>query len=299
LRSAPPAIFNEKCRVELEFLRVISCLPPIRSVWRRIGALFFLACFIPCTLLAAGSKDAPVSREFSVTSEELRTMLVGLPASVQKGILAEPEKFFQMVAAVLDEPSDLFILVDKQHSLGPDYVPPDLVDISTYHVSVREGRTLLLRKAIMPAAVAMSNAARADGVTLTFSSTYRSYKTQVVTYASEIAQYGQEMADRESAHPGLSQHQLGTAIDFGSITDAFADTKAGKWLFAHAEEYGFSLSFPNGYEQVTGYRYESWHYRYITKPGAALQKLFFDDIQQYMIEFLDSNQALLQTQRVK
>lgn len=277
----------------------ISCLPPIRPLSRRIGALFFIACFIPCTLVAAGRKDPPVSREFSVTREELSTMLVGLPPSIQKGILAEPEKFFQLVSIVLDEPSDLFILVDKQHSLGPGYVPPDLVDISTYPINVREGRTLLLRKAIMPAAVAMSKAARADGMTLTFSSTYRSYKTQEATYASEVAQYGQEMADRESAHPGLSQHQLGTAIDFGSITDAFADTKAGKWLFAHAEEYGFSLSFPNGYEQVTGYRYESWHYRYITKPGTDLQKLFFDDIQQYVIEFLDSNRALLQTRRLK
>jgi len=276
-----------------------SYLPLIRWLLRRIGAVLCAAFFIPCTLFASGLKAPSVSRDFTVTREELATMFAGLPVSLQQGVAAEPESFFRLLAAVLDQPADLFILVDKNHSLGPDYVPPDLVDISSFALSVREGRTLLLRRSIMPAAVAMAKAARADGVTLTFSSTYRSYKTQVATYASEVAQYGQEMADRESAHPGLSQHQLGTAIDFGSITDAFADTKAGKWLFAHAEDYGFSLSFPNGYEQVTGYRYESWHYRYVTKPGAQLQKLYFGDIQQYFLEFLETNRALLESRRVR
>ena len=87
-------------------------------------------------------------------------------------------------------------------------------------------------------------------------------------------------------------------MDFGSITDAFAATKAGRWLAAHAEEYGFSLSFPKGYEEVTGYRYESWHYRYITRPAAKLQKEYFDDIQQYLLEFLHDNRALLEARRL-
>ena len=106
--------------------------------------------------------------------------------------------------------------------------------------------------------------------------------------------YGQETADRESARPGASQHQLGTAIDFGSITDAFARTRAGKWLFAHAGEYGFSLSYPQGYEGITGYRYESWHYRYVTKAGVLLQRKYFGDIQQYLMEFLDQNRPSLE-----
>ena len=92
------------------------------------------------------------------------------------------------------------------------------------------------------------------------------------------------MAERESARPGASQHQLGTAIDFGSITDAFAQTRAGKWLVAHAWEYGFSLSYPQGDEGITGYRYESWHYRFITKPGVLLQRRYFGNIQQYLLD---------------
>jgi zinc D-Ala-D-Ala carboxypeptidase len=273
--------------------------PRIRLAVRRIGAVLFLGLAFPGGLAGLGRRDSSVSRDFTVTRKELSAMVAGLPTQMQQDILAEPEPFFQLLATVLDQPADLLALVDKKHSLGPDYVPPDLVDLSAYALSVREGRTLRLRKAIMPAALAMVKAARADGVTLIFSSTYRSYADQKLTYAAEVAKYGQETADRESARPGLSQHQLGTVIDFGSITDAFADTKAGKWLFAHAEEYGFSLSFPDGYEQVTGYRYESWHYRYITKPGTQMQKRYFGDVQQYLMEFLDANRAVLETRRVK
>jgi D-alanyl-D-alanine carboxypeptidase len=149
----------------------------------------------------------------------------------------------------------------------------------------------------MPAVLEMVGAAKRSGITLVFSSGYRSFEYQKYVYAREVKTYGQEVADRESARPGASQHQLGTAIDFGSITDAFAQSRAGKWLAAHAEEYGFSLSYPLGYEGVTGYRYESWHYRFITKAGTLLQKRYFDDIQQYMLEFLNTNRTVLEARR--
>jgi len=39
-------------------------------------------------------------------------------------------------------------------------------------------------------------------------------------------------------------------------------------------------------EAITGYRWESWHYRYISPPAAEMQARFFLGIQQYLIEFL-------------
>ena len=225
-------------------------------------------------------------------------MIHSLPTTIQEKILAHPEEFLLLVARALDESPDFFLLVDKAHTLLADYIPSDLVSPADY--SLKVNRTdLLLRKAIMTSAVQMSDAARADGVTLLFSSGYRSFETQRIVYQNEVATYGQAAADRESAHPGMSQHQLGTAIDFGSITDAFADTRAGKWLAAHAEEFGFSLSYPDGYESVTGYRHESWHYRYITRAGTRLQKDFFENLQQYMLEFLQANRKALQEKRRK
>ena len=245
---------------------------------------------------AAHASGARISSGFALSSRDVTAMIQPLPKSVQERILADTEGFFQLVARALDERPDFFLLVDKAHALPPDYVPPDLVSPADYSLSVSR-RDVTLRKAIMDAAVQMSRAATADGVTLLFSSGYRSYEDQQSVYRREVETYGQAAADRESAHPGYSQHQLGTAVDFGSITDAFAATRAGKWLALHAEEYGFSLSYPDGFESVTGYRHESWHYRYITRAGTRLQKEYFGDIQQYMLEFLHANRKTLEEKR--
>jgi D-alanyl-D-alanine carboxypeptidase len=48
------------------------------------------------------------------------------------------------------------------------------------------------------------------------------------------------------------------------------------------------LSFPNGYEDVTGFRYECWHYRFIGVKACELQQKYFNNIQQFMIEFIDA-----------
>ena len=76
-------------------------------------------------------------------------------------------------------------------------------------------------------------------------------------------------------------------VDFGSIDDDYAKTKAGKWLASHAQDYGWSLSYPKGYENITGYKWECWHYRYLGIKACKLQKNYFEDIQQYMLEFID------------
>ena len=249
---------------------------------------------LPGSAAAAGTPAAP---EFSLTLQDLRAMTAALPKTIRDRIISEPRVFLHLLSQVLNEPVEYLLLVDRKHLLSPGDVPADLVSLSAYPLSVSRA-DLLLRKAIMPDVLAMAAAARVDGATLLFSSSYRSYEYQKAVYEREVRMYGQQAADRESARPGASQHQLGTAVDFGSITDSFGDTKAGRWLAAHAEEYGFSLSYPKGYENVTGYRYESWHFRYITRSAARLQKEYFDDIQQYLLEFLHDNRTALEAKRL-
>ena len=92
--------------------------------------------------------------------------------------------------------------------------------------------------------------------------------------AYEIAQTEQpDRAEYVSARPGFSEHQLGTAVDFGSWslsnqfhTD-FYETPEGQWLVKNAHKYGFTLSYPGYAEDVTGYYFEPWHFRYV---GAEL-----------------------------
>ena len=76
--------------------------------------------------------------------------------------------------------------------------------------------------------------------------------------------------------PGFSEHATGYAIDFGTrpspgcpdVDSCIAYTPAGRWLLAHAPEYGFELSFPSGNPQ--GVTWEPWHWRWVGTTIAAL-----------------------------
>ncbi|MDR0540196.1 MAG: M15 family metallopeptidase [Spirochaetaceae bacterium] len=210
-----------------------------------------------------------------------------IPGAMAATILrAEESYFLTALSAVLAGDPALYLLVDKTHPFDPlKYAPDDLVELTggTYRAS-RSG--LKLRREAAAALERMARAALAEGVTLTASSAYRSYEYQVEVYARNVKMSGQETADRESAKPGYSQHQTGLVVDFGSITDAFAETAAGKWMRNNAARFGWSLSFPAGYEEVTGYRWESWHYRYTGETLAAFIDTYFGGIQQYALQFI-------------
>jgi D-alanyl-D-alanine carboxypeptidase len=193
--------------------------------------------------------------------------------------------FMTDLLACLAEDRHLRELVDKQHPLPPDYVPSSLVTLAEgpYRVN-RAG--LMLRREAAESLGEMAAVARSGGVTLIASSAYRSYSYQEEVYNRNVREMGREAADRESARPGCSQHQTGLALDFGSIDDSFAQTAAGRWMTANAARFGWSLSFPDGYEAVTGYRWESWHYRYVGRKLAAFIINYFDGIQQYALRFM-------------
>ena len=230
-----------------------------------------------------------VSCSASPDETKLVEVLGNMSFPSKEKIIANKSEFLADLYSVLDQDKDfLRVLVDKTHYLQPDYVPEDLIPLKKNDLYNISRNDLSLRIPVEKALQVMSQGAKKDGITLLVSSTYRSYDYQKKLFARYVAQDGEALAERYSARAGTSQHQLGTAIDFGSITDEFAETKQGKWLYAHAAEYGFSLSFPAGYEDVTGYMWECWHYRYIGKDACALQKKWFGDIQQYMMEFIDA-----------
>lgn len=214
----------------------------------------------------------------------------GIPKSMAERIgsgAAESPGFILDLLSCLEGDPYLYRLVDKGHSLPEGYAPEDLVELGGSGVSYTVRRKgLMLRRAAAEALEEMSVAARADGVTLQASSAYRSYTYQVEVYNRIVNEMGQEAADRESARPGYSQHQTGLAVDFGSIDDSFAQTAAGRWMTANAGRYGWSLSFPEGLEGLTGYRWESWHYRYVGRELASFIETWFGGIQQYALQFI-------------
>jgi D-alanyl-D-alanine carboxypeptidase len=220
-----------------------------------------------------------------------------IPEDISCDILSavtESPSFILDLLFCLEGDPFLHVLVDKRHALPDRYEPSDLVPLrgGAYRVSrndlrLREEAALSLEK--------MAAAAKTEGIVITVSSAYRSFDYQVEVYERNVREMGKAAADRESARPGFSQHQTGFAADFGSITDAFAETEAGRWMTANAGRFGWSLSFPQGYEDLTGYRWESWHFRYVGKELSAFIDTYFGGIQQYALRFIHEWKTAEQT----
>ncbi len=114
----------------------------------------------------------------------------------------------------------------------------------------------------------MKNQASNEGVSLTIGSSYRSFGYQQTVFNGYLANDPYSTVLTYSAYPGTSEHQSGLVIDFveGSscdYTECFKDTKSGTWLKNNAYKYGFILRYPKGKENITGYIFEPWHYRYV------------------------------------
>lgn len=245
---------------------------------------------------AASAAQSNLQSELNPEIEKLNRVLLSMSDRCKTAIPnGDPEEFLADLHRVLEveknfrtDDLSLYYLIDKKHAVGSDYVPRDLIPVKGNELWNVSRNDLSLRPEAYAALEDLSRAALNDGIKLLVSSTYRSYQYQEGLFNRYVKQDGLELAERYSARPGTSQHQLGVAVDFGSITDDWGDTKMGKWVYDHAADFGWSLSFPQGYEDVTGYMWECWHFRYIGKEACRFQKKWFGNIQQFMLEFLDA-----------
>ncbi len=172
--------------------------------------------------------------------------------------------------------ADLWKIANKSRAFAnPRYQPSDLRIVSVPTLPGRGQDERSLRAVLMPDLERLVAAARAASVTLRVGSGYRSYATQASLFASYARRHGEAEASRFSSRPGHSEHQSGLAVDFAGadqtcwVDDCFEQTAAGKWLAAHAHEYGFTLRYPKGKEPITGYQYEPWHFRYVGRELAG------------------------------
>ena len=183
------------------------------------------------------------------------------------------------------------ILVNKYYSLAEDYEPDDLVTISTKYAWGSYG-SQKTRQEVYDAYLKMHEAANSEAdIYLMVNSSYRPYKDQLRVYNNYKTNHGEAYADGIAARPGFSEHQTGLALDIFSIKNpaqaTFKDSDAYKWLKENSYKYGFILRYPDGKENITGYKFESWHYRYV---GVDLAKkvydsgLTFDEYYAYYLE---------------
>lgn len=195
------------------------------------------------------------------------------PISAPTSTPAQPNGSAQGLQIDIDDPNSITTLVNKQRPLAKDFAPKNLVKLSS--VGVPSVNDHSMRREAADASRELYDAAGKAGYNLNFASGYRSYELQNELYTEYVEQLGQEAADATSAKPGFSEHQTGLAVDiFETNTDCilegcFGETKPGKWLKENSWRYGFILRYENGTQDVVGYEYEPWHFRYVGKDVAA------------------------------
>lgn len=200
------------------------------------------------------------------------------------------DKDFYEVEYETDTSLDTQMLVNKYYLLSSDYAPDDLVNVpQTY--SWGELGSQRVREVAYNAFLDMWNAAEQEGYYLMINSSYRSYQDQEAVYNNYKSSSGQKYADSIAARPGSSEHQTGLAIDIFSKTNtnrnSFTDSPEAKWLEDNAHIYGFILRYPEDKVDITGYSYESWHFRYVGEEIATYiyeHDITFEEYYAYFIE---------------
>jgi D-alanyl-D-alanine carboxypeptidase len=179
---------------------------------------------------------------------------------------------FDKNAHSLSDPKSTWIIANKQRPLQPtNYQPNDLVAPDVPLRLTAQDEEMLLRREAATALEKLFAAAKKDGHELMLASAFRSYSYQSGLYNTYVQQQGQASADTQSARPGYSEHQTGWAADVEpasrecEVETCFANTPEGKWVAAHAHEFGFVVRYPKDRDETTGYIYEPWHLRYVGK----------------------------------
>lgn len=194
----------------------------------------------------------------------------------------------------LDQPKEIVIseysetvLANRYRKLGEDYVPDQLTKVKQEYWK-EEGEPETLAKVAARAFEQMAKDASKEGCSLLVNSSYRSYEDQQKIFDLYERTYGTSYAENYVSRPGYSEHQTGLAIDVASGNgNVFKNTKEFEWMLENSYKYGFILRYPKEKEDVTGYHYEAWHYRYVGKEVAKKVQetgLSFDE---YYIRYLE------------
>ncbi|MBJ8027495.1 D-alanyl-D-alanine carboxypeptidase family protein [Bacillus cereus group sp. N21] len=177
--------------------------------------------------------------------------------------------------SLVTNPDSPLVLVNKHRKLPDGYTPDDLIRPDVPFAYPKDKEKTLLRKDAGVALEKMFQAAKEQGLELTAVSGYRSYKRQQSLHNMYIKRQGQAEADSVSAIPGTSEHQTGLTMDISSksanyqLEPIFGETEEGKWVAAHAHEFGFIIRYLEDKTDITEYSYEPWHIRYVGNPYAT------------------------------
>ena len=206
-----------------------------------------------CVIRCSAVSNPAVSAEVIVTVEpapEYRTTpAMSTPSSTTHTVTVdETRKDINVIGGITYVQG--IMLVNKTYPLPQSYNPGGLIPEAAQ------------------AFAEMREAASSEGIYLFSHSDYRSHWSQAAIYNNYTYRDGTDGADRYSARAGYSEHQTGMVIDVNWPGEAFNNTPEADWLEKNCWKFGYIIRYPREKEAYTGYKYESWHIRYVGKEWA-------------------------------
>ena len=176
------------------------------------------------------------------------------------------------------------MLVNKYNGVSKDFIPDNLVDVPSNY-----GNKEKLNDEALKSFIKMSDDCKSStNYKLIIRSGYRDYQEQEKTYNSYLKTYGKKYTEDYVTHPGYSEHHTGLAVDIkAESSDVFASSKESKWVLDNAYKYGYILRYKKSDEDITGIKYESWHYRYVGNEIATYIHDHEMTFEEYYVRFLN------------
>lgn len=219
------------------------------------------------------------------TLEEWYRELTG-PAE-QNDQMLEPETFTKELGFTIEVSKSMIyegdlLLVNKDYPV-PEGLHPETEAVSLVkNPELIDGfgvldNSIMLSPRLVEHFTAMVKAAGKEGIHhFLISSGYRDESKQEELY--------REMGPKWALPAGFSEHNLGLSLDIGSSQGEMSEAPEGLWLKQHAWEYGFILRYPEDKTDITGIRFEPWHFRYVGQPHSTIMQEEGLVLEQYLDE---------------
>ena len=244
---------------------------------RRFAVLFLLlAVLLSACSSQTGEPSGGSSRPAGSTDSRSEISLIESVTS------ADEEAVTYVTCTEEDLHRGNLLLVNRSHAYDASLCAGEITSVRASRVSdIQEGTYQLpIGGTLLQALEAMQadlRKAMNDNVCLLVNDSYRSAETQQATIDEYLELYGQAYVDQYVAPVGRSEHHTSLAVDFSfyepSNGTVMATTSAEAaahyaWVLDNCRKYGLILRYTTEKEAVTGYRAESWHFRYVGRPHA-------------------------------
>lgn len=178
---------------------------------------------------------------------------------------------------------DQYLFVNPYFRLRADFTPSQLEKVTLPKIH-RQSEVMLIDKTTQEMYQQLYTEATSLGLELVIFSAYRSY-----AYQSHLYEHAKN--PDYVAKPGASEHQTGCAIDIATLetglSEYFEQTAEFHFLKENAHRFGFILRYPKGKEHITGYPYESWHFRYV---GVTIASMIYQSnltLEEYIYQYVE------------